>query len=94
MNIVYVFDENYIDLYKISSRSLLKHNPEAKITVVSPRPLPKDRVKLLEAKIYDEMNKCMAEVIEIRGKKYKICPKCGWKRAFVETEYRFCGSQL
>lgn len=54
----------------------------------------KDRIKLLEAKIYDEMNKCLAEVIEIRGKKYKICPKCGWKHAFEETECRFCGSQL
>ena len=39
MQVVYVFDKNYIELYKISSRSLLKHNPEAKITVVSPEPL-------------------------------------------------------
>lgn len=56
--------------------------------------MKRDRIKLLEAKIYDEMNKCLAEVIEIRGKKYKICPKCGWKHAFEETECRFCGSQL
>lgn len=49
MNIVYVFDENYIDLYKISSRSLLKHNPEAKITVVSPRPLPLENNIVIQA---------------------------------------------
>lgn len=53
-----------------------------------------DRIKLLQAKIHDEMNKFRAKVIEERGKKYKICPRCGWKHAFEETECRFCGSQL
>ncbi len=39
MNIVYVFDKNYIPFYEISVKSLLKHNPKAKITIVSPEPL-------------------------------------------------------
>lgn len=54
----------------------------------------KDRELLLKFKIEDEENGKKAEVIEIRGKKYKICPRCGWKHSFDETECRFCGSQL
>lgn len=54
----------------------------------------KDREVLLKAKIEDEEKGHKAEVIEIRGVKYKICPKCGWKHGFIETECRFCGSQL
>ena len=53
-----------------------------------------DRVMLLEAKKTDELNMPKAEIIEIRGIKYKICPKCNWKHNFEETECRFCGSQL
>lgn len=39
MDIVYVFDGGYVDYFKISAKSLLKHNPYANITVVSPEPL-------------------------------------------------------
>ena len=54
----------------------------------------RDKVKLLEAKKKDELNMPKAEIIEIRGVKYKICPKCKWKHNIQETECRFCGSQL
>ena len=39
MQIVYVADENYMRYVQKSAQSLLKVNPEAHITVVSPRPL-------------------------------------------------------
>ena len=39
MQIVYVFDKNYIPLFNISVKSLLKFNPSAHVTVVSPEPL-------------------------------------------------------
>jgi len=35
MEIVYVFDKNYIPYFNISVKSILKHNPNANITVVS-----------------------------------------------------------
>lgn len=54
----------------------------------------KDKETLLQAKITDEENGKKPEIIEIRGKKYKICPRCGWKHEFEQTECRFCGSQL
>lgn len=39
MNIVYVFDKNYLRFFHRSSSSLIKHNPKAKVFVVSPEPL-------------------------------------------------------
>lgn len=39
MQIVYVADENYMNYVSISAKSLLKTNAQAKITVVSPRPV-------------------------------------------------------
>lgn len=53
-----------------------------------------DKVALLEAKKIDEKIIPKAEIITIRGKAYKICPKCNWKHIIEETECRYCGSQL
>lgn len=39
MEIVYVFDKNYIPYFELSVQSVLKFNPKAHITVVSPEPL-------------------------------------------------------
>ena len=42
MQIVYVTDENYLPFVKTSAASLLKVNPDAHITVVSPEPVETD----------------------------------------------------
>ena len=39
MEIVYVFDKNYIPYFEMSVQSVLKFNPNANITVVSPEKL-------------------------------------------------------
>lgn len=39
MEIVYVFDKNYIPYFEMSVQSVLKYNPNAHITVVSPEKL-------------------------------------------------------
>lgn len=39
MEIVYVFDKNYIPYFEMSVQSVLKYNPHAHITVVSPHKL-------------------------------------------------------
>ena len=39
MEIVYVFDKNYIPYFEMSVKSVLKYNPNAHITVVSPEKL-------------------------------------------------------
>jgi lipopolysaccharide biosynthesis glycosyltransferase len=39
MEIVYVFDKNYIPYFEMSVQSVLKFNPNAHITVVSPEKL-------------------------------------------------------
>lgn len=39
MEIVYVFDENYLKYFEISVKTVLKYNPNAHITVVSPKKL-------------------------------------------------------
>lgn len=39
MRVVYVCDEKYLPFVEISAKTVLKHNPNALITVVSPEPL-------------------------------------------------------
>ena len=39
MNIVYVIDENYIEMAKLSIASVLKFNPKARIIIVSENPI-------------------------------------------------------
>ena len=42
MIIVYAIDENYVDYAKVSAKSVLKYNPEARIILVSEKPLSID----------------------------------------------------
>lgn len=42
MNIVFCIDKNYEELAKISIASYRKHNPKAKITLISEYPVPQD----------------------------------------------------
>ena len=43
MEIVYVFDKNYLKYFEMSVKSVLKYNPNAHITVVSPEKLNIDK---------------------------------------------------
>lgn len=34
------------------------------------------------------------EVLELKGKRFLICPKCGWQHVYEEEKCRFCGTKL
>lgn len=87
----YITDHNYpSEELKIRIEYNVKIHGNFKLKKINKQ----DRLLLKEAKERDEKNAPKAEIIEIRGKKYKKCPKCGWKHEIQQTECRFCGAQL
>lgn len=87
----YITDHNYpSEELKIRIEYNVNIHGNFKLKKINKR----DKIFLKEAKERDEINMPKAEIIEIRGKKYKKCPKCGWKHEIQQTECRFCGCQL
>lgn len=87
----YITDHNYpSEELKIRIEYNVNIHGNFKLKKINKR----DKLLLKEAKERDEINMPKAKIIEIRGKKFKICPKCGWKHEIQQTECRFCGSQL
>ena len=65
MEIVYAFDKNYLPYFELSAASVLKYNPNAHITVVSPEPLGIDK----------KFNNIVMQPIDAKNIKYKNNPR-------------------